>query len=169
MLFITHVFYFADASHKRIHSEYETVFKNIPKLLQHFIEVADEKPEVLERNDVSVFKRDIKRKHNVRSNDNYNHTTKRDVEKYLESSEEHGGDPVQNADIIEINTIEDFDDGPEDREHTTDGYKTTPNGEEFSDYVFLGSNSNIFKLTPEEISKNAILVEQMLKNHNGRK
>lgn len=137
--------------------------------------MVDEKPEVLERNDVSVFKRDVNQNHSS-VNDNHNDNMKRDVQKYLENSTE--GEDLANKDVksdtsqFQVNVSDDFYEyigDPGEQDHKTDESLSSPEREEFED-MFMGSNGFYnFKLAPEEISANAVMVEQKLDEYNSIK
>lgn len=56
--------FFADTENdefgiKNPSEEYVNVFQNIPMLFEYLLETLEEKPEILEKNDVSIFKRSI--------------------------------------------------------------------------------------------------------------
>lgn len=127
----------------------------------------DEKPELLERNDVSVFKRNIDQNYTSVSNNNMNRDEKR----------EDKGDSTtttfqKDTNEFQVDISDDFYEylGDPGEKNKTDRSSTTPRSAKFENDIFLGSlGVNSFKLTPEEISSNAVKVEQMLEDYNSSK
>lgn len=148
------------------------MFKHVPKLFQHLMEVLDEKPEILERNDVTVFKREVYHDTSVSNSGNDNMNS--DDEKDLKNNTEDKGYSTtitfeQDRNEFQVNISDDFYEyiGDPGEENETDQRSTIYKSGEFEDSTFLGAlGSDSFKLAPEEVYTNSVKVEEMLEDYN---
>lgn len=134
----------------------------------------NEKPELLERNDVTVFKRDVNQNNTSISNSGNDNTVSDEV-KYLDNSIDDEGKSTkifyeQDNNDFQVDISDDFYEYNLEEENSTNKNSMTSTSGPFEDDSFLGAlGSNSLKLTPEEVSSNAVMVEQMLEDHNKSK